>query len=81
MQTYDRRINLHKLATELAKKAFYLGHLIGCPHGHNVRAAIIAGRELQEKHKPGRMIMGLNPEDREAVKHLKAEHFNNRLEF
>ena len=73
--------SLHRFAAQLAYKGFGLGHMIGCPHGKNVEIALRNGKPIQERHLPGRVIMGLPPEEREMVKHLKAEHFNNRLEF
>lgn len=33
---------------------------------------------LSERFKPGRMIMAMDPEDRELLKEAKGEHFNHR---
>lgn len=76
-----RERSLNRFAAELARKGWYMGDMIGCPHAINVEHALRDGRPIQERHLPGRVIMGLPPEEREMVKHLKAEHFNNRLEF
>jgi hypothetical protein len=34
---------------------------------------------LNERFKPGRMIMAMKPEDREILKEAKARDFNHRL--
>lgn len=75
------RRDLHGFAAQLACKGWFLGHMVGCPHGKNVEIALRNGDPIQERHLPGRVIMGLSPDEREMVKHLKVEHFNNRLEF
>ena len=75
------KTNLQRFAVQLACKGWFLGNMVGCPHGKNVEYALREGIPIQDRYLPGRVIMGLSPDEKEMVKHLKAEHFNNRLEF
>jgi len=69
----DKGRSKTRFVEDLATKAF-LQWMTGSPPESAYRHGCV-----MEQHKPGRMIMGLPEEDREFVKILKAEDFNQRL--
>ena len=67
---------LYGLAEKLVWKAYMDGFMVGSPTEHLVKRLPYA--KLPERCKPGRLIMSLPENEREAVKQMTAKHFNHR---